>query len=271
MRKPFLLLIASLMLVTCEDEINITTPTILIEHAVPSVLDRITLKVEEYAEINGKRIEADYFDWLIYNSDGDTIDDDFQNSSTVIWVPGEAGYFLIKVKIGYDNNKSITAIREIVITESTRSLKKKIIGHWKGKGIRGYDGGEWGIDLVIEEDYHYYGYADFYGFDPYCDKGVFLGGRVDYWHGPNGGIGSYHDSCGVPGNILCQKIEILEIEDNTGVGKMWYGMVNIWTDFIDTSCYDVKFNNLTADDKNLYFEFPDGSEIPATKVILEKQ
>lgn len=270
MKKISIILISVIFLFGCENGVNITLPTILLENTSVSVLDTIPIKVEEYADIDGSRVNADYFDWYIENSDGEVIADDFPDSGTIAWIPQEAGYFLIKVKIGYNNNKSITAIKEITIMESAASLQMKIIGHWKGIGTRGYDGGEWGIELFIESNNHYFGTANYYSFNPYCEKGVFNLERLDYFHGPINGIGSYQDSCGIPGEIDCQKIKVLEIEENKGKGKITIGWVSVYTDVTDTSCFDVNFNNLTVENNNLHFEFPIDYNNP-TKIDLIRQ
>lgn len=270
MKKIGLILLAVIFFFGCEKEINITPPTILIENLSVPVLDSVTIKIEEYADIDKNRVNADYFDWYIENSNGKVIADDFPDSKTIVWIPQEAGYFLIKVKIGYDNNKSITAIKEITIMESAASLQKKIIGHWKGKGIRGYDGGEWGIELFIDSSSHFYGTANYYAFNPYCEKGVFNMERLDYFHGPINGVESYQDSCGIPGEIKCEKIKVLEIEENKGKGKITIGWIYVYTDITDTSCFDVNINNLSVENDNLYFEFPDDYNDP-TKINLIKQ
>lgn len=269
MKKISFLLVISIFFFGCEKEINITTPTILIENSSVAVLDSVTVEVDEYADIDGARVNAEYFDWYIENSDGEVIADDFPDSKTIVWIPQNAGYFLIKVKIGYDNNKSITSIKEITIIESAVSVQKKIIGHWKGKGTRGY-GGEWGIELFIDSTNHFYGTADYYSFDPYCEKGVFNMERLDYFHGPINGVGSYLDSCGIPGEKKHEKIKVLEIEENKGKGKITIGWVNVYTDVTDTSYFDVSFNHLFIENDNLYFEFPNDYNDP-TKIDLIRQ
>jgi hypothetical protein len=268
--KWTLSIVILLLFAGCESAINITPPIILTENSTPATLDSVVIKVEEYADIDGVRINADYYDWFIENSESETIKDDFPDSSVINWVPQEVGYFIIKVKIGYEGNKSITAIKEITITESTVNLQKKVIGHWKGKGVRGYDHGEWGIELVIEDNNHYYGLATYYGFDPYCEKGVFNTGRLTFYHGPVNHEGSYQDSCGIPGNMPFQKIIITGIEENKGIGKIAIGSVSIWTDYIDTSYFEMPFNNLIVDNEKLHFEFPDNN-YSATTIDLVKQ
>lgn len=270
MKKIGFILFIAIFFFGCEKEINITTPTILIENSSVAVLDSLSIKVEEYADIDGERLNADYFDWYIENSNGEVIAEDFPDSETIVWIPQEAGYFLIKVKIGYDKNKSITSIREITIIESVASLQNKIIGHWKGKGTRGYDGGEWGIELFIDSSSHFYGTADYYAFNPHCEKGVFNMERLDYFHGPINGVGSYQDSCGIPGEKKYDKIKVLEIEENKGKGKLTIGWVYVYTDVKDTSYFDVNFNNLSVENGNLYFEFPAVYNNPTTINLIRQ-
>ncbi len=267
MKKIVIVLLIATLFCRCEKEVNITLPTILFEKTSASVLDSVKIRVEEYADIDGERVHADYYDWHIENTNGEVIAKNFPDSGTIDWIPQEAGYFLIKVKIGYDNNKSITSIKEITVMESVASLQKKIIGHWKGKGTRGYDGGEWGIELFIDNSSHFYGIADYYDFNPYCEKGVFNIERLDYYHGPANGIGSYQDSCGIPGEISCEKIKVIEVEENKGKGKITVGWIAVFNDVTDTSCFDLNFNNLTIEDDRLYFEFPADNNAP-TKIAL---
>jgi hypothetical protein len=242
-------------LIGCEKSINITTPTILIEDVTLSVAKQVTIRVEEYADIDGSRVKADYFEWTVEDSKGTIVKSDFKDSSIVYWVPENAGYFIVKVKIGYDQNKSITALKEVNVYESTGSLKKKITGHWKGTGTRRYDNGEWGIDLYIDSTGHYYGTADFYSFDPYCEKGVFNSGRLDYYKDNVG------DSCGVPGDIPCQRLEINNVENNVGSGVAWIGWIYYNNGiFISQNCtdvYDIEDLVTTNEGKKLYFEFND--------------
>jgi hypothetical protein len=255
MKKIVYTLTLLTFMLACKEEINITAPIILIENTSVSVLDTVIINVEQYVDIDGDRINADYFEWYIENSDGEVIADDFPDSETIVWVPQESGYFLIKVKIGYNKNKSITTIKEITVMESVASLQKKIIGHWKGTGTRRYNGvpnGNWGIDLYIDNKGHYYGQADYYEFDPYCEKGVFNTERLDFDNG------NYIDSCGIPGNIPCQRLEITGIENNKGFGIFWGGWGYVYIDQYNYNCsdvYDIEDLEISSDGKQLYFEF----------------
>jgi len=240
-------------LISCDKSINITPPTILIENETIYVAESINIRVEEYADIDGSIVNADYYKWSIENSEGFVIKENFKDSSSVNWIPENAGYFIIKVKIGYDNNKSITALKEVNVLENESSLRNNITGHWKGTGTRRYDNGEWGIDLYIDSTGHFYGTADFYSFNPYCEKGVFNCGRLDYckdW---------VLDSCGVPGEVPCQRLELTHVLNNKGFGVVWIGWITYNNGvFISQNCtdlYDIEDLQLSQDEKALYFEF----------------
>jgi hypothetical protein len=253
MKKNWIVLLFLTTLFGCENSINITSPTILIENVTLSAAEQIKIKVEEYADIDGNRVIADYFKWIIVDSAGIVVKDDFKDSSIVYWVPEDAGYYIIKVKVGYDTNKSITALKEVNVNESTVSLKKKMTGHWKGIGTRQYDMGEWGVDLYIDSTGHYYGTADFYNFDPYCEKDVFNTGGVEYDNN------EAFDSCGVPFEIPCQSLEIKNVKSNKGIGVVWIGFTTYNDGIIfSQGCedvYDIENLEISNDRKKLYFEF----------------
>jgi hypothetical protein len=276
MKKSGWLIILVSFLTGCDKSIDILPPTILVENSTPSASDRIEIRVLEFADINGEIIKADYYNWRITDSDENVIASDFPDSSIIYWTPNISGYFLIKVTIGYDGNKSITAIREISVTESTGTLSGKLIGHWKGIGKRGYDGAEWGIDLYIDSNYYYSGIADFYSFDPGCDKGVFNIGGIRYYEEPVINQGSLFDSCTAAPDLECQKIEVLEISENSGSGRILISGGEVIKNVSNTlTCFEQEFKNLSFinNNKTLSFEIPpywDINGLPA-KIILNKQ
>lgn len=253
MKTKWFVLFYLILLIGCEESINITLPTILIEDISPSVFEEIEIRVEEYADIEGDRVYADYFLWSVEDNAGNIIKNDFADSSAIFWVPEKSGYFIIKVKIGYDGNKSISAIREINVNESLISLKQKITGHWTGTGTEVYYNREWSLDLYIDSSGHYYGSAEYNNFDPYCEKGVFNTERLDYF------INWQWDSCGVPGEVPCQRLEINEIVDNKGIGVAWIGWISynngILTDQSCTDVYKIEDMEISIDGNELYFEF----------------
>ncbi len=259
MKFKFIVLLFSLIILSCESSINIIPPTILIENTSPSVLEEIKIVVKEYGDIDGVRIEADYFEWTIEDFENNLVKNDFSDSSTVYWTPEKAGHFIIRVRIGYDSNKSITAVKGITVTESPISLMTKIKGHWIGTGVSqdqkewGIDIQEWGIDIHFENNGRYYGTAIYESFEPYCAKGVFNEGYLEYYSG------NVFDSCSIPGHVYCQHFEIQEVKDNKGSGTVHIG----WTTYIDgelfqqwcTEVYDLEELELSSNGDTLYFEF----------------
>ncbi len=253
MNKKLMLLLLIVTLTGCEKPINITAPTILIQNETIYVAEQLKISVEEYADIDGSRIKADYYKWSIENSQGTVIKEDFKDSSSVYWMPENNGYFIIKVKIGYDDNKSITTLKEVNVFENEGSLSKKITGHWKGTGTRRQGNGEWGVDLYIDSTGHYYGTADFYSFNPYCEKGVFNCERLDFY------LNGQLDSCGIPGDVPGQRLELFEVINNKGFGVVWIGWTSYnYGEFPVYECidlYDIEDLQLSLDGKELYFEF----------------
>ena len=227
----------------------------------PTVNEELKIEVEEYSDIDGVRVDADYFEWSIEDSEGNVLETDFEDSSIIYWIPEESGYQIVSVKIGYNGNKSSTAIREVTILDNADSFLNKMVGHWIGTGSRYSDSKEWGIDLYIDSTGHYSGTTDYYSFDPYCESGVFHVGRTNYRFdvGP--------DSCGPIEEVPCQRIEITNVEEQIGFGTIWIG----WTTYINglSSSYlcndpfdldDVSFN---LDGNEIAFELnPKGEEDP---------
>lgn len=252
MKKIWISIVILILLISCENSINITPPIILIENSSPSVSDEIKIRVEEYADVDGNRINADYFDWSVEDADGHAIEDDFIDSSAIKWIPEEAGYYIIKVKIGYDKNKSITALREINVSEIVGSLMPKLAGHWKGTGTRFWDNATWGIDLYIDSTGHYHGKADF-TFNPYCESGVFHSGRLDYF------TDWTFDSCGIPGELPCQRLELTDVIENKGKGVVWIGSIEYNNgELANQGCNDlyiIEDLELIENGNTLYFEF----------------
>lgn len=255
MKKNLFLIILAFSILSCEKEINITTPTIIVENPSISVFDSIKIKVEEYADIDGEEIKAEYFDWSVETFEGNIVKTDFPDSKTINWVPQISGKFIIKVKIGYDNNKSITATKDISVQFTAESLAKQLIGHWFGTGIRKLDLKEWELDLYFETKGHFYGTAYYNNFDPYCDNGVFNTGTISYY------TNNELDSCGVPGELECERFDIQELKNGKGIGVVSTG----WTTYIDgelfqeycSPSYDLEDLEFSANGDTLYFEFND--------------
>lgn len=186
-------------------------------------MEEIKIRVEEYAEIDGDRVYADYFDWSVETSDGHVIKNDFNDSTIIFWTPEEAGYYIIKVKIGYDNNKSITALKEILIKESPTSLHYKMAGDWTGHAVRVW-GPEWDLDISFDSS----GYCSGEVTNDYgaigCNS-IFFSGGTWYWHEDGYGIG-----CDENTNYPCQRILIEGVNDNVGYGKVWIGWGDVYGD-----------------------------------------
>ncbi len=255
MKKTWIVFLLLAALISCDKSIDISSPTILIENELLSISEQVTLRVVEYVIIDGIHLNADYFEWLVEDSEGNIVKNDFKDSSMVYWIPDSAGYFVIKVKIGYDNNKSIQAIKDVNVYETVASLKKKMIGHWKGVGTRHYDNSEWGIDLYIDSTGHYWGTADFYSFDPYCNTGVFHSGRLDYY------TDNLLDSCGVPDEASCATLELNEANNNKGFGVVWIAWIRYSNGILQpehcTDLFDIEDLEISQDGQRLYFEFND--------------
>jgi hypothetical protein len=156
MKNLFLLIFFATTIIGCEKAINITQPTIIIQDDSPQVFDVIKITLIENADIEGNRVNPDYFEWSIKDKNQNVIYSNFPDSSVIVWTPDSAGYFLISVKIGYDKNKSITALKDITIKESTKSLQKKLIGKWTGNAESMW-GAKWQVDLKFDEFGHYIG------------------------------------------------------------------------------------------------------------------
>ena len=114
MRKIFIVLFL-ITLFSCEKEINITQPTIIIRSEYFIVNQTITIEVIQYADIDGEVQQAEYFEWIITDSDNNVHFYQNDMSSVIDWVPDSAGNFMISVKIGYNNNKSITTVKDIKV------------------------------------------------------------------------------------------------------------------------------------------------------------
>ena len=212
MKKFFYLIILTCTMISCGKEINITQPTILVKTDSPKVYDTISISVATYAEIDGAIQEPDYFEWSILNENEEIVYSDFENSSAIQWIPDSAGYFIIKVKIGYDNNKSITTLEEINVLESPLSYQKKLIGNWTGNAESMF-GLNWKINISFDSIGHYKAKAYDLSDNTYWPIGPFYFGRyvID---SPNGGQTSIEPTEDIP----CTRFQLREIIDNKGYG-----------------------------------------------------
>lgn len=216
MKKIHYLLLAGLIMLGCNKEIHITQPTILIKSENLTVSESIEISVTEYAEINGTPQKPDYFRWSILNKAEETILSDFENSSSINWVPDSAGYFIIKVEIGYDNNKSITTLKEITILESTQSLQNKLIGNWSGN-VESMFGLSWKIDITFDEYGHYIASAYDLSNNQYTASPFYYGFKLI--DNPSGSQMTTSPSPDIP----CQSFIIDEVINKKGYGVLSLG------------------------------------------------
>ncbi len=219
MKKIIYLIGLVSVMASCDKEINITQPTILIKSAAPRVSETLSISVTEYADIDGTRIDPDYFEWDILNGNEEVVYSDFENSASITWIPDSAGYYIIKVKIGYDNNKSITTLKEIIVAESPQSMQKRLIGNWTGNAEH-WGGLKWQVDLSFDSIGHYKGK----GYNPSNPLisiiHVFYFGHffIDDPNGGNGQIGIEPSE-----DVPCTRFEISEVVENKGYGILSVG------------------------------------------------
>ena len=175
MNKLFFIVSFGMLIISCEQEFHITQPTILIKSNSAGVNDTIEVSVIESAEIGDVRISPDYYIWEILDENEIVRYSDFPNSSSIIWIPDSAGYFLIRLQIGYDNNKSITVLKEITVVNSFKSLQKRLIGNWKGGAVTMF-GLNWKVTLSFDSTGHYVGKAEELSDSTYWPIGPFYFG-----------------------------------------------------------------------------------------------
>ncbi len=201
-------------MIGCEKSINITQPTIIVKNDSPHIYDSISINVIENADIDGSRVSPDYFSWSILNINNEVIYSDFLNSSSIYWIPDSIGHYIISVKIGYDNNKSMTALKEIIIQENSFSFQKKLIGSWTGKAVAMF-GITWDVNLKFDSIGHYSGSAYNIPNSSYRNIGPFYFGMYEV-DNPNGGQMGIKPSEDVP----CTRFTLDKITDNMGYGVL---------------------------------------------------
>jgi hypothetical protein len=75
----------------------------------------------------------------------------------MIWIPQQEGNYIIYLTMGYDNNKSITTLKEINIELRANFLQSKLRGLWHGYYVSQYGFKGDSLTLNISEDGHYVG------------------------------------------------------------------------------------------------------------------
>ncbi len=241
MKKFLIILSVSIFIFGCEKEIHITQPKILINSNLIEINDVVEVSVIELAEIDGSRIEPDYYLWEIVDKNQVVHYSDFPNELSIIWIPDSAGSFLIKLRLGYDNNKSITVFEEITVNESPEALQENLIGNWRGEAET-RRGLTWNVTLSFDSIGHYIGIAEEISDSSYWPIGPFYHGNyltdnydsVTWLPGP--------DPIEAPGSpiyrqiphqmsedIPCTLFEIQEVENNEGFGELAIGFeYEIW-------------------------------------------
>lgn len=268
-----LISLLAIVFVGCEAAVNITQPTILVSEQNPMVYEPFLITVEEYADVDGVRYFPEYFQWIIRTENNEIVNVELPDSSSVEWAPNNAGYYIVSVKIGYDKNKSITAIKDVMVYESLQSLKENIAGHWIGTGKREDDFAEWGIDLTIEDNLHYSGKATYFDFYPNCALDVFNIENLSYLKLYPGGGWSF-DSCGVIGDLSGRRFEFLQMDDLKASGNVWIYSVRLFSDGTgDTACWSINFKNMFLDGNHLEFDLPQFNTYPEkrSKISLERK
>lgn len=158
MKKLLCVLIVAILIVSCKKEIHIIQPTIIIRTEILSPFNPLTIEVIQKAEIEGEIISPDYYKWTITDLKNNIVYKLDSMSSIINWTPLLSGDYIISVKIGYDGNKSVTALKQIKIIDSEESLQKRIIGEWIGSA-RAMFGFTWDFSISIDSSGHYFGHA----------------------------------------------------------------------------------------------------------------
>lgn len=264
MKRIYYLMVIGLIFIGCDKEIHITVPTILIKTEKPTPFLPVEISVAEYAEIDGTQQKAEYFKWDILDKDEKPLFSNFENSPSITWIPESTGYFIIKVEIGYDNNKSITILKEITVLESIQSIKKRLVGKWTGEAEAIF-GVTWQIDIAFDSTGHYIAKAFNVSDTTYRLKGPFYSGchAVDNWStatwwGPNPEDTDYYQWCiELSEDIPCTRFEIRELKGNLGFGLLSVGFESeIWGQPYQYSCldlYDIENFQFLSGDKELTF------------------
>jgi len=215
MKKTIWIIALLAFLAGCENAINITQPTILIQSAQTVVFDSISISVTENADIDGNRVVPEYYEWKILDYSENTLFANFPSEKNITWVPDSAGNFIISVKIGYDGNKSVTTLREVTVTECPASMQRRLVGHWTGTAEAMF-GATWNIDITFTETGHYIATASNVSNPNYWPSPFYFGYKmVD---NPAGGQMCIEPSADIP----CQTFTIDEVINNKG-----YGVLNV--------------------------------------------
>lgn len=251
--KRFIWIFALLaVLAGCETAVNVTQPIILINSETTCVYDTINISVTEYADINGDRVIPDYYEWNILDRSENVIETGFPDSKNMSWIPDSAGNFVISVKIGYDGNKSVTTLREVIITECPASLQHKLVGSWTGTAEAMF-GVNWKIDITFTENGHYIATAYDISDTQYIPS-PFYYGRKTIWVEGQGQV-PVSPSADIP----CQSFVLDEVIDNKGFGVLYIGYEYEVGEY-SYGCnnnFEIQHLSFSNNDNNVYFSLID--------------
>jgi hypothetical protein len=164
----------------CKKSVDIVDPSIFIDSKEfnYNAYDSLRIYVVQSATVDGNEIPPDYFEWSIKKMpNGQVVFSQNSSSDQFYWVPKEEGKYLITVKIGYNGNKSITKMKDIVIMQSPNSLLKRISGTWKGAGETIF--ANFNVDtLIIHPDGKIHGFASNWN----STMGTYDGHGIFYMH-----------------------------------------------------------------------------------------
>lgn len=194
MRTIAFLLMSISLITACDGKIDITQPAIINLSNLNGVGDTIVFKALVNLEIDDEIIAPDYYKWEIINNNTFIYPDSIYDNS-MVWIPQQAGNYIIYLTVGYDNNKSITTLKEIEIMLTPNSIQSKLTGTWKGYyvGQYGFKGDD--LSLIIYQNGHFIGNSsnDFVS--------------TMYW--------------GIDIDVQCARIVIERIENSKGYGKVY--------------------------------------------------
>jgi hypothetical protein len=172
MKWTILLFVLGIAFTGCEKMVDITQPTIINKSNLNGIGDTIVFEAIEYAEIDGQRIWPDYYKWRIEQNENQIYTFETLDNS-MIWIPQQEGNYIIYLKIGYNNNKSITTLKEINIELGANFLQSRLQGFWHGYYVfqyGGFTGGPLTLDIsegghFVGNNSHYFNSAMYWGTD----------------------------------------------------------------------------------------------------------
>lgn len=150
-KSLILISVISLLMLSCEKDINITNPKIFVSPLTPHLFDTITNEMVADVEIDGEKINADKYEWEIISDKDSIVPIISQNNNNVKWVPKDIGIYTISCKV-ISGNMSLKSIEKYQIDYYWPSLYKHLIGKWIVTGKIGNEK-EWYSNMIINDDY----------------------------------------------------------------------------------------------------------------------